>query len=189
VVRERFERMDADDLARQAWLIEASFASMPGQPVQLVERTRCVDGDKLLPELNVLMGLQNAITDLECRPQMAARLEVLRTQAERLRQLAWQNDAEAGWLDLRPRSHGCTVGAVNLGRHRGLTGIVSFLLEMERLTGEPSWGLLGRKALNNLRRRFLDEGNQLPANEEQAICHLLQQWGIAPASTTSFATV
>ncbi|HVX16032.1 MAG TPA: type 2 lanthipeptide synthetase LanM [Pirellulales bacterium] len=160
IVRERLQSLDTDDLARRLWLIQASFASVAAGSAP-PDRFRLDDCAALEAEADGLLTERNLADDPYCLPlaRRGERLGLLMAHAQRLRQLAWQNDHEAGWISLVARPGGWELAA--LGPTSGLAGIASFLSKMERLVGDPSFGDLGRKALNNLHHRLAEEAHEL----------------------------
>ncbi|HVC92950.1 MAG TPA: type 2 lanthipeptide synthetase LanM [Pirellulales bacterium] len=161
IVLDRLRQMDADDLARQLWLIQASFASVAEGPAPLMDRFRLGECEALEAQADALLAEQigGGDGDRHSPPaeEWAERLAVLLAHANRLRQLAWQNEREAGWISLVAQPGGWELAAVGLNRGSGLASIASFLLKMERLSGVQSLGDLGRKAMNNLRRQLAEE--------------------------------
>jgi len=161
IVVDRLRQMDTDDLARQLWMIQASFASVAEAPAPSMDRFRLGECEALAAQADDLLAGQSVDGggDRYSPPaaEWAERLVALLAHAHRLRQLAWQNEREAGWISLAARPGGWELAAVGLDRGRGLQSIASFLLTMERLSGVRSLGNLGRKAMNNLRRQLAEE--------------------------------
>jgi class II lanthipeptide synthase len=167
-VHERLRRLGPDDLARQTWLIQASFAMLPGQPVAAIERLQVFDSNaaaeiqRFIPE-NLSPQLASPLPDEASQqtwPQAAAR-----AIAERLRQLAWQNEREAEWLVLQPRQRGWVIAPIGLGGRDGLAAIVRFLAALARLTKDASYRRLAVKAANSLLRRMEDPTEQPSLSE------------------------
>jgi lantibiotic modifying enzyme len=158
IVCDRLRELDADDLARQLWLIQASFACVANGPALLTHRFRHVDCEMFEAEADALLAERSAVdaADRFSPPaqEWAERLIVLLAHAHRLRQLAWENEHEAGWITLDARPGGWELAAVGPDCNPGLASISSFLLKMERLTSDKSFGDLGRKAMNNLRHQL-----------------------------------
>ncbi len=160
-VCDRLQTLDADDLARQQWLIRASFALLAEEPARLVERLRVPDCQALADECDALLrdGDDTGHDDCWSPPldQRAERFASLLAHARRLKQLAWQNGRDAGWISLSRGTSGWELAAVGLSGVSGLRNIAGFLLKMEMLTGDRSFGGLARKAQRNLRRRLREE--------------------------------
>ena len=157
LVYERLRRLGPDDLARQTWLIQASFATLPGQPVAAIERLQVFDS-------NVAAEIQRFIP-APSSPQLASPLTheapqqawpqaAARARGERLRQLAWHYVRDAEWLVLQPRERGWVIAPIGLGTRDGLAASVRFLAALAQLTKDAPYRRLAVKAASSLLRRM-----------------------------------
>lgn len=136
-VKARLERLGDDDLARQRWLIAASFAKLGAAPAQ-----------RAAPRVGGPASVANvAALPPACGP-LAAAIEL----GERLGSLAVQDHGRCGWFTLMPSDDGdrWAIKVAGLDLARGLPGILIFLAHLYAVTGREQFCDLGRGALASL---------------------------------------
>lgn len=135
-VGERIARLDENDLHRQRWMIDASFASMvlsDGGP----GRAR----------------LTEPLTPSE--PTRERLVEQARAIGERLHRLALEDEEGASWIGIEPRSsQEWQVGPVGIDLYAGLSGIVLFLAYLGATLDEVRFTSLAARAFSSLRTQL-----------------------------------
>jgi class II lanthipeptide synthase len=148
LVRRRIEQLGEDDLAKQAWIIEASLATL------LMDRDATIGDSVDVPA--------------PVRPAEREQLLMLaNTIGKRLDELALQNDTGACWLGVGPLDES-TWALVPSGTdlYSGTTGIALFLAYLGAVGGDPAATLLARRAVTSLRADIRDS---LTTLEDEAV--------------------
>ena len=138
----RLRELDEADLARQYWLIRASFATLP-----------LADEQRPKPALRFSPPSRRASPER----LLAAADEVGR----RVCQLAFQKGDGAVWFGLETTQAGeWHIRAATTSFYSGLPGIVLFLSYLGSLTGEAQYTELSRSALRTLRAEIHEQKKQ-----------------------------
>lgn len=139
MARRRLRGMGAEDLARQRWLIHASFATLPSDDTYDHWRTSRQVGEAPAATRDRL-------------------LDATRGMAERLDTLAIRGGDQVMWLGVSaPDARSFTLGPVALDLYDGLPGIALFLATLGDVTGETRWTELARAATASIEWQ-LDHG-------------------------------
>jgi type 2 lantibiotic biosynthesis protein LanM len=147
LVRRRVAQLGEDDLAKQAWIIEAALATL------LMERDTTIGDSVDAPS--------------SARPAEREHLLMLATAVgKRLDKLALQNETGAYWLGVGPLDES-TWALVPSGAdlYSGTTGIALFLAYLGGVSGDPAPTLLARRAVMSLRAE-LRESLMTPEDRE-----------------------
>ncbi|WP_454318744.1 type 2 lanthipeptide synthetase LanM family protein [Streptomyces phaeoluteigriseus] len=139
VVRRRVERLGEDDLAKQSWIIDASFATL------LMDSEDRTNRPRHLPSMNQSSPNSPRVG----REQLLA---LASSVGRRLDELSLQNEDSAYWLGVGPLDE-TAWGLFPAGSdlYSGTSGIALFLGYLGAVTGEPAVTLLARKALTAAR--------------------------------------
>src|SRR5262249_29958069 len=133
-VQRRIQGFGDDDLKRQLWFIQASFATMrtaAGRRRQATEHPVVQD--------NVI--------------DRARLLEAARAVGDRLEKLAVRGDDDATWIGLNYMNEGnAAVKPLDWDLYDGVPGVVLFLAYLGALTGEARFTTLAERALTTLHR-------------------------------------
>ena len=128
----RIRRLDEADLARQEWIINATFA--------------CLVGDVAHGDTS-----KQSWPPSQTEFNRACVLKTASALGEVLEKVAVWSEGTAGWLSIGPRSeHEWAVQPAGLDLYNGLPGIVLFLAYLEALTGGERYRHLARAALQNI---------------------------------------
>lgn len=132
-VRRRILQLSESDLAKQAWIIEASLATLLMGHEDTVEKHVSIKAVR--------------------RPVKRERLLALaHTVGKRLEELALQNDAGAYWLGVNyVDEHAWSLFPTGIDLYNGTSGIALFLGYLGAITGEASPTHLARRSLGSLR--------------------------------------
>jgi type 2 lantibiotic biosynthesis protein LanM len=134
--RRRVQRLDERDLAKQRWIIEASLATLAMGPDKGMRRPPRVPDGAVRTDQQRLLSLATSLAD-------------------RLGQLAFQDESGAYWLGVGPLDE-TTWGVYpsGTGLYAGTSGIVLFLAYCGAIGVEPSHTLLARQGLTSLRAQL-----------------------------------
>ncbi|HLZ59641.1 MAG TPA: type 2 lanthipeptide synthetase LanM family protein [Ktedonosporobacter sp.] len=132
LVEQRIHQLGEQDLARQLWLIRASFATQvmgPGQAIWKSSQLREIQGEAKQEQL----------------------LQAARAVGDRLYELAIHGDKDVSWLTLQlARERVWNVSITGFDLYSGITGICLFLAYLGAATDEIKYSTLARKAANTL---------------------------------------
>lgn len=132
--RRRIEGLGAEDRERQAWLVQAALATLPGSEARWPSRP-------LLPA---------------AAPASPSRLDAAAAAAgDQLEASAIRGDGDATWIGLHlERDRLWTVERLGCDLYGGLPGVALFLAQLGAITGQTRYTRLARAALGTLRRRI-----------------------------------
>lgn len=131
-VRKHIQRLDEQDLARQIWLVQASFTSMSMGMEQVTRKVR---------------QLQPAHTRVTRERLVAAASAV----GEHLCNLALRNEDAAGWLGVAPvNEREWQLQPTDTSLYHGTSGIALFLAYLAACTGETGYLELAEAALKTV---------------------------------------
>ncbi|HET8840828.1 MAG TPA: type 2 lanthipeptide synthetase LanM family protein, partial [Ktedonobacteraceae bacterium] len=144
LVQRKIRQLDERDLARQAWIIQASLATLQMESTDQIEST--------LPPQPVPQPVK--------REQLIMMAKAI---GERLEDLAFQNGTEVCWLGVHPL-HENAWGLLPIGRdmYSGLSGIALFLAYLGATTGEVRFTSLAKLALASIQTQIQQQKNDLP---------------------------
>jgi lantibiotic modifying enzyme len=131
-IEQRLEGFGAMDLARQRWLLRASFVSFAASESSAEQPRRVLAGAR--------------VGEASERGRFVRAACVV---AERLEALAVETQCEATWLGLVPdaRAEGrWAVRPLGIDLHSGLAGVVWFLGRLSHVTGDGRWRRLAGRA-------------------------------------------
>ncbi len=134
LTRRRLRSMDEADLARQQWIIDATFATLAGEH-------GFVD---LVPQ-----HVARSAADVRERLLAAAK-----TVGDRLDAIAIRSGDEATWLGLLNFKKNWSIGSLGLDLYGGLPGVALFLAYLGDATSEPRYTDLACRAVAAIRRQL-----------------------------------
>lgn len=154
LVAQRLSLFDAEDLARQIWLIRASFMSM---------------SMSINPAMKKMLALQPSLIPATRERLVGAACAV----GERLRSLAVYSDDAAGWLGMAAvKGHSWALLPADGGLYSGIPGIVLFLGYLGYITGETRFTELARLAFKTIRYEIEEQKKQPEAGGVGGFCGL-----------------
>jgi type 2 lantibiotic biosynthesis protein LanM len=153
--RRRVQRLDERDLAKQRWVVEASLATLDMSSEQGMRRTPRASAGAARVEQKRLLSLATSLAD-------------------RVGQLAFQDENGAYWLGVGPLDE-TTWGVYpsGTGLYAGTSGIVLFLAYCGAIGDEPSHTRLARRGLRSLRGQLKgivsEDWTRVPATATPAV--------------------